>query len=58
MGQTTAPDSGTTQVSQLTAEGRRAEVDGETFGYRRFGDDRTDAPALLRLQHFLGNLDN
>ena len=37
---------------------RAAEVDGETFVYRRFGGDQTDAPALLCLQHFRGNLDN
>ena len=45
-------------VGQLTAENRRAEVGGETFVYRRFGNDATDAPPLLCLQHFRGNLDN
>ncbi|HTS74436.1 MAG TPA: alpha/beta hydrolase [Gaiellaceae bacterium] len=45
-------------INQLTAENRRAEVDGETFVYRRFGNDGTEAPPLLCLQHFRGNLDN
>ncbi len=44
--------------SQLTAENRRAELNGETFVYRRFGKAETDAPPLLCLQHFRGNLDN
>jgi len=43
---------------QLTAENRRAEIDGATLVYRRFGNDGTDAPPLLCLQHFRGNLDN
>jgi pimeloyl-ACP methyl ester carboxylesterase len=43
---------------QLTAENRRAEVGGETFVYRRFGNDATESPPLLCLQHFRGNLDN
>ena len=30
-----------TVMSQLTAENRAAEVDGETFVYRRFGADET-----------------
>lgn len=46
-----------TVMSQLTAENRAAEVDGETFVYRRFGADETGAPPLLCLQHFRGNLD-
>jgi len=48
------PDTG----SQLTAENRSVDVDGDRFAYRRFGDIHTDAPALLCLQHFRGNLDN
>ena len=44
--------------SQLTAENRWVEVDGDRFVYRRFGNARTDAPVLLCLQHFRGNLDN
>src|ERR1700694_5143077 len=43
--------------SQLTAENRLIEVDGDTFVYRRFGNERTDAPPLVCLQHFRGNLD-
>jgi pimeloyl-ACP methyl ester carboxylesterase len=43
---------------QVIAENRSVEVDGETFVYRRFGNDETDAPPLLCLQHFRGNLDN
>ena len=46
-----------TVMSQLTAENRAAEVDGETFVYRRFGADETGVPPLLCLQHFRGNLD-
>ena len=46
-----------TVMSQLTAENRAAEVDGETFVYRRFGADETGAPPLLCLTHFRGNLD-
>jgi pimeloyl-ACP methyl ester carboxylesterase len=43
---------------QLTAENRTVEVDGDSLVYRRFGDAQTDAPPLLCLQHFRGNLDN
>jgi pimeloyl-ACP methyl ester carboxylesterase len=45
-------------MSQLTAENRSVEVDGESFVYRRFGNAETDAPPLICLQHFRGNLDN
>jgi pimeloyl-ACP methyl ester carboxylesterase len=44
--------------SQLTAQNRSIEVDGDRFVYRHFGNTQTDAPALLCLQHFRGNLDN
>jgi pimeloyl-ACP methyl ester carboxylesterase len=44
--------------SQLTAENRSVKVDGDRFVYRRFGNVQTDAPVLLCLQHFRGNLDN
>ena len=47
-----------TGPGQLTAENRRAEIDGGTFVYRRFGKDGTEAPPLVCLQHFRGNLDN
>jgi pimeloyl-ACP methyl ester carboxylesterase len=56
-----SPDIAGTEGSgggQLTAENRRAEIDGATLFYRRFGNDGTDAPPLLCLQHFRGNLDN
>jgi pimeloyl-ACP methyl ester carboxylesterase len=46
-----------TVMSQLTAENRTAQVDGETLVYRRFGAGETGAPPLLCLQHFRGNLD-
>jgi pimeloyl-ACP methyl ester carboxylesterase len=45
-------------MSQLTTENRSVEVDGESFVYRRFGNAETDAPALICLQHFRGNIDN
>jgi pimeloyl-ACP methyl ester carboxylesterase len=44
--------------SQLTAENRSIQVDGDSFIYRRFGNEQTDAPPLLCLQHFRGNLDS
>ena len=48
----------TEQDGQLTAENRSLQVGDATFVYRRFGHEQTDAPALLMLQHFRGNLDN
>jgi len=56
--ETTTDSAPTTRDGQLTAENRQLEVDGETFMYRRFGNDETGAPPLLCLQHFRGNLDN
>jgi pimeloyl-ACP methyl ester carboxylesterase len=47
------PDTG----SQLTTENRSVEVDAATLVYRRFGNEQTDAPPLVCLQHFRGNLD-
>ena len=44
--------------SQLTADNRSVEVDGDSFVYRRFGRDNMEAPPLLCLQHFRGNLDS
>ena len=44
--------------SRLTAENRSIDVDGDSLVYRRFGNVRTDAPPLLFLQHFRGNLDS
>jgi pimeloyl-ACP methyl ester carboxylesterase len=50
----------TTEVTAaaLTAENRSIEIDAATLVYRRFGTSETDAPPLLCLQHFRGNLDN
>jgi pimeloyl-ACP methyl ester carboxylesterase len=42
----------------LTAPNRSVEVDGATLVYRRFGNAESQAPPLLCLQHFRGNLDN
>ncbi len=44
--------------SQLTAENRSVQIDGDSFVYRRFGNDQTDVPPLIGLQHFRGNLDS
>jgi pimeloyl-ACP methyl ester carboxylesterase len=44
-------------VSQLTAENRSIEVHGDSVVYRRFGNEQTDAPPVVCLQHFRGNLD-
>ncbi len=49
---TTGPD------SQLTAANRSIQVDGDELVYRRFGNRQTDAPPLICLQHFRGNLDS
>ena len=43
---------------QLTAENLSLDVGEVSFVYRRFGNAQTDAPALVMLQHFRGNLDN
>src|SRR3954447_19455370 len=43
---------------QLTAENRSIQIDGDSFVYRRFGNEQTDAPPLICLQHFRGNLDS
>jgi pimeloyl-ACP methyl ester carboxylesterase len=42
--------------SQLTAENRTVEFDGDTLVYRRFGNTH-NTPPVLCLQHFRGNLD-
>ena len=46
-----------TTETALTAHTRSAEIEGATLAYRRFGTTRTEAPPLLHLQHFRGNLD-
>src|SRR5947208_10513749 len=43
---------------QLTAENRSIQIDGDSFVYRRFGNEQTEAPPLIGLQHFRGNLDS
>jgi pimeloyl-ACP methyl ester carboxylesterase len=48
----------TVPSGQLTAENRSLEVGDVSFVYRRFGNERTDAPPLVCLQHFRGNLDS
>jgi hypothetical protein len=42
----------------LSTENRSIDIDGATLVYRRFGDSETEAPPLVCLQHFRGNLDN
>ena len=49
--------SATDRASQLTADNRSVEVDGATLVYRQFGSPQTNAPPVLCLQHFRGNLD-
>lgn len=45
--------------SQATAENLTVEgANGISYAYRRFGHAETDAPPLLFLQHFRGNVDN
>jgi pimeloyl-ACP methyl ester carboxylesterase len=44
--------------SALNAENRSVAIEGATLVYRRFGNAETDAPQLVCLQHFRGNLDN
>jgi pimeloyl-ACP methyl ester carboxylesterase len=48
----------TTVGAALGAENRSVQIDGATLVYRRFGGGPSDAPPLLCLQHFRGNLDN
>ena len=44
--------------SQLTVPNQSIQIDGDSFVYRRFGNEQMDAPPLLFLQHFRGNLDS
>jgi len=56
-----ATDGAATEVlggTAVTAENRSVDIEAATLVYRRFGDRQTDAPPLLCLQHFRGNLDN
>src|SRR5262245_26696900 len=47
-----------TDENALTATNRSVEIEGATLVYRRFGHPESQAPPLLCLQHFRGNLDN
>jgi pimeloyl-ACP methyl ester carboxylesterase len=44
--------------SHLTAPTLYVDVDGDTFAYRRWGNDKTDQPPLFLLQHFRGGMDH
>jgi pimeloyl-ACP methyl ester carboxylesterase len=44
--------------SQLTVANQSVRINGDSFVYRRFGNEQTDAPPLVLLQHFRGNLDS
>src|SRR3954453_3137156 len=48
----------TVHDGQLTAANRSLAVGEVSFVYRRFGNEKTAAPALVMLQHFRGNLDS
>ncbi len=49
----------TTREGQVTADNLTVDAANDiTYAYRRFGEADTDAPPLLFLQHFRGNLDN
>jgi pimeloyl-ACP methyl ester carboxylesterase len=56
--ETPRPTSAPARETALTAPNSSVEIDGATLVYRRFGNAETDAPPLLFLQHFRGNLDN
>ena len=48
----------TDRAGQLTAGNKAIGVNGIPLFYRRFGDDRTNAPPQVLLQRFRGNLDS
>jgi pimeloyl-ACP methyl ester carboxylesterase len=58
MSTTLGPASAVLPGTALTAENRSVEIDAATLVYRRFGESEGDAPPLVCLQHFRGNLDN
>jgi pimeloyl-ACP methyl ester carboxylesterase len=58
MSATDVTDGSATEGPALTAQNRSVEIDAATLVYRRFGDSQSDAPPLVCLQHFRGNLDN
>jgi len=47
-----------TDENVLTAGSRSVDFDGTRLVERRFGNAESQAPPLLCLQHFRGNLDN
>jgi pimeloyl-ACP methyl ester carboxylesterase len=52
-------EAATAGAGQTTAENLTVEAaNGIRYAYRRFGDADAEAPPLLFLQHFRGNLDN
>jgi pimeloyl-ACP methyl ester carboxylesterase len=49
----------TTEVTQLTAANQTiGAANGVSYAYRQLGEPSADAPPLVLLQHFRGNLDN
>jgi pimeloyl-ACP methyl ester carboxylesterase len=55
---TERPAAGTGTVGLVSAPNLSIDADGDTFAYRRFGNDASGRLPLLFLQHFRGNLDN
>src|SRR3954452_4514581 len=47
-----------TTRSQLTAANQSIQIDGDSLRYRRFGNEGTETPPVICLQHFRGNLDS
>ena len=44
--------------THTTASTQFAEIDGDKFAYRRWGNTTTDKPPLFLLQHFRGGMDH
>src|ERR1700736_991053 len=44
--------------SRVTAANQSIRINGDSFVYRRFGNEQTGVPPLVCLQHFRGNLDS
>lgn len=44
--------------THLTAATQHAEIDGDRFAYRRWGNTITSQPPLLLVQHFRGGMDH
>lgn len=45
-------------ITHLTAPTRFIEIDDDKFAYRRWGNNTTELPPLLFLQHFRGGMDH